>query len=78
MGAMDDRGTLRREQKEGVGEWSDLERFRLSEVLGVRGSGKVKENTLLIFLSQYCSPFISYKYSSVVSSKSKMRHQEQY
>jgi len=75
---MDDRGTFRREQKEGEGEWSDLERFRLSEVLDTRGFGEGNENTSLIFLSQYCSPFISYKYSSVVSSKCKMEHQEQY
>jgi len=71
---MDDRGTLRREQKEGEGEWSDLERFRLSEVLDARVFGKAKENTSLLFLSQYCSPFISYKYSSIVSSKCKMGH----
>ena len=33
MGVMDDQGMLQQEQKEGVGEWSDLERFWLSEVL---------------------------------------------
>ena len=54
---------------------SDLERFRLSEVLDARGFEKGKENTSLIFLSEYCGLFfISYKYSSIVSSKCKMRH----
>ena len=78
MEAMDDQGMLQQEQKEGEGEWSDLERFRILEVLDVQGFGKGKENSSLLFLSQYCSPFISYKYSSIISSKCKMEYQEQY
>jgi hypothetical protein len=50
----------------------------LQEYLSMRGVLEVKENTSLIILSQYCSPFIRYKYTSLVSNKSKMRHREQY
>ena len=47
MEAMDDRGTLRREQKEGEGEWSDLERFRLSD--WTRGFLEKQKRTLLCY-----------------------------
>jgi len=75
MGLDDDRGTLQPEQKGGR---SDLEPFRRPEGLSTRGFGEVKENPKLKILSQYRSPFITYKYASVVSSNCKVKHKEQY
>ena len=70
--------TLRQEQKEGLVKRSELRMLDLQEYLSMRGVLEVKENTSLIILSQYRSSFIHYKYTSLVSNKSKMRHREQY
>jgi hypothetical protein len=70
---------LQQEQKRGWWSRANLECFQSLEVFEhVRSFLEVKENTSLMILSQYHSPFISYKYTSLVSNKSKMRHKEQY